>query len=68
LLAFGVGYERHKGANRPADDDKAFLTIILTIIEALDRKRILENRLREIEAHAMDLQVGLGFPVVHSSS
>lgn len=43
---------------------KTPLAIVFTIIEALDGKRIFEHRLRQIEAHAMSLQVGLGFGVV----
>jgi hypothetical protein len=64
LVAFGIRYKQHNVAFRHADDDKALLAIVLAIIEALDGERILEYRHRQLEAHAMGFQVGLGFDVV----
>jgi hypothetical protein len=64
LLAFGVGYKQHNPTFSHANDDKTLLAVVFTVIEAFDGKRIFENRLRQIEAHAMSLQVGLGFGVV----
>ena len=64
LLTLGVGYKQHSRTFRHTDDDKTPLTVVFTIVDALDRKRVFEHRLRQIEAHAMRLQVGRGFGVV----
>src|SRR5271165_549917 len=55
LLAFGIGYKQHNLTLRHANDDKPFLAIVFTIIEALDGKRVFEHRLRQVEADAMSL-------------
>ena len=41
-----------------------WLAIISPIIQTLDRKRIPEDRLRQLEAHTMGSQVGPGFGLV----
>ncbi len=64
LLAFGVGYIQHNVTFSHADENKTLLAIVFTIIKALDSKWVVENRLCQIETHAVSLQVGLGFGVV----
>src|SRR5271167_3394156 len=52
LLAFGIGYKQHNLTFCHADDDKPLLTIVFTVVEALDSKRVFEHCRRQIEAHA----------------
>jgi len=46
-----------------SDGEKAILAIIFTIVKELDPQRILEHGPRQLGAHAVGVQVGLGLGV-----
>lgn len=55
LVAFGIGNIQHNVTLCHADEDKTVLPIVFTIVKALNGKRVVENRFRQLEAYAMSL-------------
>jgi hypothetical protein len=60
LVPFGVGYLQHSVTVRHADKDQTFLAVVFAVVKALNGKRIVKYRFRQIEAYAVSLLVGLG--------
>src|SRR5271154_3720440 len=43
FVAFGIGYKQHDISFGHADNDNPFFAVVLTIIEALDGKRVVKH-------------------------
>src|SRR5579872_777438 len=60
FLAFGIGYKQQNVSLGHTNHDKTLFAIVRAVVEALDRKRVAERRLCQIEAHAMCANVSCG--------
>ena len=60
-LSLGVRHKEKSPIQRQADKQKPLLALIFAVVETLDRKRVPEDGLREIETDPVIAQIGGGF-------